>query len=92
MNIIRSLYRWGTLYILVGVFMGALFWEENLNTKPGDHTLLAFGIVFGFGFLLNRWITHHEANFLVSQFYQSRVDQEKSERRLENNIHSEKKQ
>lgn len=90
MNIIFEFLRWGTLYILVGVFIAAYFWEENFNINPSDHKLLAIGMLFGFGFLLNRWVAHHKTNFLVSQFYESHIDQEKSENCLGSNIPSEK--
>lgn len=92
MNIIRSLYRWGTLHLLTGVFIAAFFWEENLDIKPGDHILLATGILFGFGFVLNRWINHHETNFLVSEFDDAQIDQKKGQHHRANNIHVEKTQ
>lgn len=92
MNIFRSLIRWGSLYILVGIFIAVFFWEENLHIKPGDHVLLAIGILLGFGFLLDRWITNHETNSLISQFYEIQDEHEKSEHRLENKTHAEKKQ
>jgi hypothetical protein len=69
MKILHSLYRWVTLYFLVGIFFVALFWEENLQIDSFSHTLLAIGILLSFGYFLLRWVNHHETNFLVSQKY-----------------------
>jgi hypothetical protein len=84
MNFFRSLYRWGYLYVLVGFLVGVIFWEENLNITPGEHKLLAIAVLICFGFIINRWISRHETNFLVSQFYAPQSNQKMLRRELEN--------
>ena len=75
MKILYSLYRWGTLYFLVGLMTASLFWEEKLRVKLIDHQLLAIGILIGSLFLLDGWIIRHPANFLVPQSHESSMSE-----------------
>jgi energy-coupling factor transporter transmembrane protein EcfT len=67
MKIIHSFLRWGVLYLLVLLMLGAGVWEQSLPVISLDHTLLLIAILVLFGILINLWISHNEANFLVSQ-------------------------
>ncbi len=76
MKIIRWLTGWGSLYLLAGIFLAALFWVQNLNIKPGDNELLSIGLLIGFGFVLNSWIDQHESDLIDSKKEEFRVDLE----------------
>jgi hypothetical protein len=45
--------------------IGAGIWQQTLPVPSLDHTLLLVAILLVFGFLINAWVSHHEANFLV---------------------------
>ena len=69
MKLFNELIYWGTLYILVGLFIGGLIWEENLYISPGAHKIFAVGLLVCFGFFVSRWIATHQTNFLVDRNY-----------------------
>jgi hypothetical protein len=69
MKILRLISRWISLYLLVGIFFVALFWEENLKVNLFFHKIIAIGLLLLFGLLTVRWVDHHKENFLVSQDY-----------------------
>lgn len=68
MKKLRSFFAWGSLYVLIGIFLGLLFWEERLNIQPVNHTILATGILIGFGYVCVRWVASHATNFLDTPF------------------------
>jgi len=82
MNAIRSLVRWGTLYILVGILIAAIYWEQSISISQGDHDLIAIGIMIGFILVMNLWITHHPTNFLAGGFSESDKDDKESKHYL----------
>ncbi len=84
MKIFRSLAQWASLYILIGIFLAVFFWEENLQTDPVTHQMLAIGLLIGFFFLVNIWIEHHQQNFLVSQLHET-LDEDRSASHLPKN-------
>jgi hypothetical protein len=67
MKIIHSFLRWGVLYLLVLLMVGASIWEQTLPVISIDHTVLLIAILALFGILIIVWINHNETNFLVSQ-------------------------
>lgn len=70
MKTIRSFFRWGTLYILVGFLIAAIYWEQTISVPQGDHDLIAIGILIGFSWVMNLWIKHHPTYFLAGGFYE----------------------
>lgn len=69
MKILRLISRWISLYLLVGIFFVALFWEENLKVNLFFHKIIAVAILLSFCYLIIQWVNHHKENFLVSQDY-----------------------
>lgn len=70
MKTMRSLVRWGTLYILVGILIAAIYWEQTISVPQGDHDLIAIGILISFSWVMNLWIMHHPTNFMAGGFYE----------------------
>ena len=66
----RSLFQWGSLYIMVVIFMGMFFWEEKLQLSLSEHKLLEIGILLFFCFFTILWVNQHETNFLETQYYE----------------------
>ena len=60
----HSISSWVPLYILIGVCITGLFWEEKLKINSSDHILMAVGILLFSYLWINRWITHNMRNFL----------------------------
>jgi hypothetical protein len=83
MEVLRSLWKWAGLIILVAFFLPLFFEEENLHMASTDHIILGILILFSFSVLLNLWISHHETNFLVSQNYDEKDEHEKPSQRPE---------
>lgn len=81
MKILRSLFEWGSLYGLIGIFLVLFFWEERLNIQPANHTILAIGILVGFGYLCVRWVDSHEKNFLDQELVSHRAEKQLAENR-----------
>jgi energy-coupling factor transporter transmembrane protein EcfT len=91
MKIIHSFLRWGVLYLLVLLMVGAGVWEQTLPVISIDHTLLLIGILVLFGILINLWVSHNETNFLVSQNELRKENDESKQFELSNDeAHSEK--
>jgi hypothetical protein len=87
MNTIRSLVRWGTLYILVGILIAAIYWEQTISVSQGDHDLIAIGILIGFSWVMNLWIKAHPTNFLAGGFCESDINDKESKHHLKMNSH-----
>jgi amino acid transporter len=67
MKFIHSFLRWGVLYLLFLLMVGASVWEQTLPVISIDHTILLIAILALFGILIIMWINHNETNFLASQ-------------------------
>jgi len=64
---IRKLTRWGGLYIIVLLWIGGLYWEQNLAISQTAHDALACVILISMGALVNKWVHSHASNFLALQ-------------------------
>lgn len=62
---------WVPLYILVGICIAGLVWEEKLQMNSSDHTLLAAGILLFVYLGINRWISRNGEKFL--DFHDSEI-------------------
>lgn len=67
MKTLRHFLLWVPPILLAGIFLGGLFWEENLKVNLVDHKLIAISFLLVFFYLLNRWIDLSEKNYLASK-------------------------
>jgi hypothetical protein len=88
MKFIQGLLRWGMLYLLVILMLGASFWVEDLNVLPVDHTILFIVILAIFFVLVNLWVTFHESNLLVSQSYLKQLEKKSEAPEISSKIES----
>ena len=70
----RSLFQWGSLYVLLAVFVAVFFWEEKLMLSVFEHQLLEVGILVIFGGLVIFWVSRNETTLLDFQEYQPSVE------------------
>ncbi len=65
MKFIISLYRWLPMFLLIGLLVGAIFWEEKLNVPMNEHMILGSVFLIGFGILTDQWIKQHDIDELM---------------------------
>ena len=92
MKTLNSILRWAPLYVLVGILLAALIWEERLQINPSDHTLLAAGFLVIFFLLVNTWIDFNEAYFLAIHYEEIQKEKPAISYFLSTGIPSEEKQ